>query len=252
MTTAIPYTSENVEEKVTTVIADDLHIKGTITFATSLMIKGTLEGEIISEGLLVVGPTAKIEATIVTKSLVSQGEIKGDVTASEQVVLKETAVQTGNITTPYIIVENGSTFNGSCVMKRERTETRGLDSTEGAARETGNEGLMSETIETTAQAEDVPETEGSSASSGYGQSMEPDEGFRPDVVKETAEAEEASAAVDGSTSSDYGYDQPGKETASTEDPGQNTENEEEAGQKTKEEGGSEFSLRSKWRKRELF
>ena len=66
-----------------------------------------------------VGPTAKINATIVTERLISHGEIQGDVTASAQVVLKEASTQTGNITTPYLIVESGSILNGSCVMKRE-------------------------------------------------------------------------------------------------------------------------------------
>jgi cytoskeletal protein CcmA (bactofilin family) len=88
-----------------------------MTFKSSLMIKGTLEGEIISEGLLIVGPTAKVSAKVTTKNLISHGEIVGDVTASEQVVLKETAVQTGNITTQNIIVESGSLFNGSISMK---------------------------------------------------------------------------------------------------------------------------------------
>ena len=117
MATIVSPTSEYTEEKVTTVIAEDLHIKGSLRFETSLMIKGSLEGEITSVGLLVVGPTAKINATIVTKRLISHGEIQGDVTASEQVVLKGTAVQTGNITTPDIIVESGSTFNWSITMK---------------------------------------------------------------------------------------------------------------------------------------
>jgi len=119
MAPIVPPTSEQTEEKVITVIAEDMHIKGSLSFETSLMIKGSLEGEIISEGLLVVGPTAKINATIVTKRLISRGEITGDVTASEQVVLKETSTQTGSITTPYLIVERGAIFNGSCVMKRE-------------------------------------------------------------------------------------------------------------------------------------
>jgi cytoskeletal protein CcmA (bactofilin family) len=110
--------SNTDETSITTVLADDLHIAGRITFKSSLMIKGTLDGEIVSEGLLVVGPTAKINATIVTKKLITYGEIKGDVTASEQVVLKATATQTGNIATPDIIVESGSIFNGSCMMKR--------------------------------------------------------------------------------------------------------------------------------------
>ena len=105
------------EANITTILADDLHITGTMTFKSSLMIKGTLEGEIISEGLLIVGPTAKVSAKVTTKNLISHGEIVGDVTASEQVVLKETAVQTGNITTQNIIVESGSLFNGSISMK---------------------------------------------------------------------------------------------------------------------------------------
>jgi len=124
MSTFTPVTSDFTEEKVTTVIAEDLHIKGSVRFETSLMIKGTLEGEIISEGLLIVGPTAKINATIVTKRLISLGEIQGDVTASEQVVLKETATQTGNITTQNIIVESGSLFNGSITMKGKETSSR--------------------------------------------------------------------------------------------------------------------------------
>jgi len=110
--------SERDETNVVTTLADDLHITGTITFKSSLMIKGTLDGEIVSEGLLIVGPTAKVNAKVTTKKLVSHGEITGDVTASEQVVLKQTAVHTGNITTPSIMIENGSVMNGSCVMKR--------------------------------------------------------------------------------------------------------------------------------------
>ena len=106
------------EENVTTVLADDLEINGIVKFRSSLMIKGVLEGEIISEGLLIVGPTAKVTATITTKDLISHGEIKGDVTASGQVILKETAVHTGDVTTPNIVLESGSIFNGSCVMVR--------------------------------------------------------------------------------------------------------------------------------------
>ena len=111
------------ETSITTVLADDLHITGTITFKSSLMIKGTLDGEIISEGLLIVGPTAKVNAKVTTKKLVSHGEITGDVTASDQVVLKETAAQTGNITTQNIIVESGSLFNGSITMKGKESSS---------------------------------------------------------------------------------------------------------------------------------
>ncbi len=114
-----PSTSKGNEEKVTTILADDLDIKGTMKFKSSLMIKGTFEGEIISEGLLIVGPTAMVAATITSHNLISHGEIMGDVTTSEQVVLKSTSTHTGNITTPNIIIESGSLFNGSCIMEKK-------------------------------------------------------------------------------------------------------------------------------------
>ena len=119
MVNTMPKTPDSVEESVTTILADDLEIEGTIKFKSSLMIKGVLEGEIISEGLLIVGSTAKVTATITTKNLISHGEIQGDVTASEQVILKSTAVHNGNVTTPNVMIESGSVFNGSCIMKKE-------------------------------------------------------------------------------------------------------------------------------------
>jgi cytoskeletal protein CcmA (bactofilin family) len=120
MTDSTPTTSDVGEEKVTTILADDLDIKGTIKFKSSLMIKGTFEGEIISEGMLIIGADAKVAATVTTKNLISHGELTGDVTAGERVVLKNTAVHTGNITTPNVVIESGSVFNGSCTMKKEQ------------------------------------------------------------------------------------------------------------------------------------
>ena len=113
-----PKASVNNEEKADTVFADDLEINGIVKFKSSLMIKGVFNGEIQSEGLLIVEPDAKVTATIRTKNLISRGQINGDVFAGEQVVLESTAVHNGNITSPGIAIERGSTFNGSCVMKK--------------------------------------------------------------------------------------------------------------------------------------
>ncbi len=139
-------TLEQIEERVTTVIPEEVHIKGSLEFRTPLMIKGSLEGEIVSEGLLVVGPTAKVNATIVTKRLISHGDIQGAVTASEQVTLKGTAVQTGDITAPYLIVEGGSVFDGSCMMKREAA----AGSPQNETGEEGSSGLESSNVPWTA------------------------------------------------------------------------------------------------------
>jgi cytoskeletal protein CcmA (bactofilin family) len=112
------------ETEVITTLADDIHIAGTITFKNALTIEGSIDGEIVSEGLLIVSSAAKVKAKITTKNLVCEGQIIGDVTASEQVVLKKTAVQTGNITTPDIIVESGSVLNGSITMGGKKSPSR--------------------------------------------------------------------------------------------------------------------------------
>ncbi len=220
---------------MTTVIADDLHIKGTITFRTSLMIKGSLEGEIISEGLLIVGPTAKIDAAIVTKSLVSHGRIRGDVTATDQVVLKETAVQKGNITTPYIVVENGSTFNGSCVMKREKVapaEQTNLAETVVETEATSEESRYDAHREPTV--EEPVATGGESAIHG-----EPDQGVEEAVAQEAAVTTE-----DNPGSEEVAAGGESEHAAGTE--------EQESQKENKEDTGTESPLRSKWRRRELF
>lgn len=250
MTTMNPQSSDEAEEKMTTVIADDLHIKGTITFRSSLMIKGTLDGEIISEGLLVVGPTAKIGATIVTKSLVSHGQIKGDVTASDRVVLRGTSVQTGNITTPYIVVENGSTFNGSCVMKREKTERPTGETGEPGTgeQEAPYEGYGGTAAETTPPAEEVAGGEAAASSEDVSSSH----GQGGQAAAETA-AEEvpASNAGEETAAPAPAEAQSGWDMAQNEASKHAGESEDEA-QKPKDDAGNESPLRSKWRRRELF
>lgn len=120
-----PANASDFDEKdITTIVADDLEIKGTIRFKTSVMLKGVFEGEIYSEGLLVVGPTARVMASITTQTLVSHGEITGNVIANDQVTLKSTSIHNGDISTPNIIIENGSVFNGSCAMRAKDITVR--------------------------------------------------------------------------------------------------------------------------------
>jgi len=118
MALEIPEIREIGEGQITTVVAEDLEIKGTIKFKSSVMLKGVFEGEIISEGLLVVGSTARVSASINTKTLISHGSITGNVVAAEQIVLKSSATHIGDLKSPFIMIENGAVFNGSCMMER--------------------------------------------------------------------------------------------------------------------------------------
>jgi hypothetical protein len=67
MAADIPEIREIQEGQITTVVAEDLEIKGTVRFKSSVMLKGVFEGEIFSEGLLVVGPTRELRRASIRK-----------------------------------------------------------------------------------------------------------------------------------------------------------------------------------------
>ena len=118
------------ENEITTVLAEDININGTLKFNTSLMIKGKFEGDIDSDGILIIGKNAEVKATIKTKILISHGSVEGNITAMENVIFTSTAAHTGDVTTPDILIESGSTFNGKCKMDKKGETLLIQDNTE--------------------------------------------------------------------------------------------------------------------------
>ena len=101
---------------IVTVLAADVCIKGHLSFKTSLMIEGEFEGEIDSQGLLLVGQTGVVKAKIRVNTLISYGKICGDIIARKHVVLCAGSKQQGNIESPDLTIESGSIFNGLSKM----------------------------------------------------------------------------------------------------------------------------------------
>ena len=117
MAKAISQEYESITEKdITTVLAEDVYFKGSMKFKTSLMIKGKFEGDIESEGILLVGENADITASIKTNTLINKGKIKGNVQAEKSIVFCSTSNHSGDLHTSNLIIENGAIFNGVSVM----------------------------------------------------------------------------------------------------------------------------------------
>lgn len=94
------------------VLASDVHIKGTITFDNELICDGKVEGEIISDGILVIGKNAEVKGEVMTKSVTVHGTVIGNITVAEKAELKASARLTGDLTAARIVVEEGATFVG--------------------------------------------------------------------------------------------------------------------------------------------
>lgn len=89
---------------------------GKLTFEGSVQIDGKFKGEINSDGTLVVGPGAEIQAEIRCGTVQIFGNVVGNVTASEMVELHEPASLRGNITSPALHIGKGVFFDGACQM----------------------------------------------------------------------------------------------------------------------------------------
>jgi cytoskeletal protein CcmA (bactofilin family) len=89
---------------------------GKLHFQGAVRIDGNFQGEVVSEGTLVIGQDAVVDGQVKVGQLVLSGRIKGEVEAKNKVVLHKTANLQGNIRTPVLVVEEGAVLEGQLVM----------------------------------------------------------------------------------------------------------------------------------------
>ena len=97
-------------------IGKGVAFKGVITYSGTVRIDGTLDGEIYTDGGLIVGPEAVITAKVTAGMVVCEGTVKGDINAEERITLLNPAVIDGSLKTPVLSVEEGVRMNGTLEM----------------------------------------------------------------------------------------------------------------------------------------
>jgi cytoskeletal protein CcmA (bactofilin family) len=99
-------------------VGKGVEFKGVITYNGTVRIDGNLDGEIHTEGILLVGEDAVLTAKISAGTVISKGKITGDIVASDKVRLLSPAILNGSVKAPMLSMEEGVLFNGSCEMAR--------------------------------------------------------------------------------------------------------------------------------------
>ena len=98
----------------------DVSVVGTLRFTDDLLVDGSVEGEITSDGELTVGANASIQAgeknkvAVRTHSAIIHGKVVGDIVVTDRVVLASTAELVGDVTAAKISIEEGAVFVGMC------------------------------------------------------------------------------------------------------------------------------------------
>ena len=101
---------------VSAFVGEGVEFKGVINYQGTVRIDGQLEGEIHTDGILIVGQSAVIDAKVEAGTIICQGRIIGDIIAREKVQLMSPAVLNGSVKTPSLSMEEGVLFNGICEM----------------------------------------------------------------------------------------------------------------------------------------
>ena len=89
-------------------------MRGQITGQEALQVDGQVEGAISLENCpLTVGRTGQIKATIVAGEVVVDGQVDGELRATERIVIKKDACVSGTVTARRIAIEDGAQVNAT-------------------------------------------------------------------------------------------------------------------------------------------
>jgi cytoskeletal protein CcmA (bactofilin family) len=107
---------ERANGEINTVIGRGCVIEGTFMVQSSVRIDGKIHGPVEVGGLLILGSGAEIDGEVHARDAIIGGTIKNKILASGRVTLEPESVVQGDENTSRLIIEEGATFEGKCVV----------------------------------------------------------------------------------------------------------------------------------------
>jgi cytoskeletal protein CcmA (bactofilin family) len=109
--------------KIETLIGQSLEVTGDIKFSGGLHLDGTIIGNVSSEdgdtSVLIISDTGRIEGDVSVSYAVINGEVIGNVYASEKLELSSRARVSGNVHYNLLEMASGSEVNGKMVHDKK-------------------------------------------------------------------------------------------------------------------------------------
>ncbi len=91
--------------------------EGKLTFDGTVQINGDFQGDILSDGTLIVGSDATVRAKINVGNLIVEGKVEGVAEAKTKVEIHSRAQFIGDVIAPGLVVEEGGILHGGCQMQ---------------------------------------------------------------------------------------------------------------------------------------
>ena len=107
-------------DSISTFLGPDASVEGTLEFKGTIRLDGSVKGKIrSSDGTVIVGEKAMVNADIAVGIAIVMGEVAGTIDASDRIEVYPPGRIIGDIQAPIISIEEGGKFNGNCAMKED-------------------------------------------------------------------------------------------------------------------------------------
>jgi cytoskeletal protein CcmA (bactofilin family) len=101
---------------ISTIFGKETSFYGILEFKKPLQINGYFEGEIVTEGTLLIGEGATVKANIMAGTVIVGGEVCGNIEARKKLEMLASGRVYGNIKTAKLHIADGVVFDGNCEM----------------------------------------------------------------------------------------------------------------------------------------
>lgn len=99
-------------------------VNGKLAFSTPTRIEGRLKGEVRATELLVIAAGGLVQGTIWPRHLIVEGEVRGEVREAERVEVHPGGRLVANVETRTLVIADGASFEGDCRMTTDAGATR--------------------------------------------------------------------------------------------------------------------------------
>jgi len=103
--------------RVDTIIGEEASLRGSYNSKHSIRVDGEIYGNVTSEDGIIVGDKGMVRGNLTARSILIGGKVKGNITAGQRIEIQGTAHVEGDLSAPILVIEEGAEFEGNCQME---------------------------------------------------------------------------------------------------------------------------------------
>ncbi len=105
------------------VLGASISISGELSGGEDLLVQGKVDGKIdLAQHTVTIGRSGRITADVFAKIIHVEGEVKGNLFGSEQILVHKSGSVNGNLSSPRVALEDGCKFKGAIDMDPQAAE----------------------------------------------------------------------------------------------------------------------------------